>query len=185
MYEFQKKMTEWGIESLDDPNLEEQFVTEAREFLKKVENKELDEESTKAEDAKLVELFKARHEKENIDSEPIVIEKEKNKKLSEEKEETRKKNLVSQAQIEVSKLTDIETLEKLKAKYEELPEALQVIQGKIDWVKDEQEKSRKKKDDKVITDAAEAEAERIKKEVSKEPNRMYYRDQQHLKLRHF
>ena len=125
IYEFQNKMKGWGIESLDDTNLDEQFVAEAREFLKKVENKELDEEATKAEDARLVELFESRHDEIKVDSEEIKKEKQKTADLLAEKEETRKANLIKQAQIDVAKLTDVESLEKLKPKYEELPEAIQ------------------------------------------------------------
>ena len=163
IYEFQNKMKGWGIESLDDTNLDEQFVAEAREFLKKVENKELDEEATKAEDARLVELFESRHDEIKVDSEEIKKEKQKTADLLAEKEETRKANLIKQAQIDVAKLTDVESLEKLKPKYEELPEALQVVQNKIDWVKTEHEKKDKKVQKKADADKATDEADKLEK----------------------
>lgn len=161
IYEFQNKMKGWGIESLDDTNLDEQFVAEAREFLKKVENKELDEEATKTEDAKLVELFEARHDREDVDSDLIKVEKEKNAKLLAEKEEIRKENLIKQAKIEVYKDNNLESLEKLKETYKELPEAIQVIDNKINWVKEQQAESQRKKDDKkAVGNAATLEDDR-------------------------
>ena len=158
MYNFQTKMKEWGITSLDDPNLDNQFITEAKEFLKKVENKELDEEATKKADENLVELFEARHNENIVDSEELKAEKVKNQALIEKNEETRKANLIKQAAIDVSKNTNLESLEKLKGTYGEIPEALKIIEDKIKWVKDQQGKSQGQKDEKEL------EAERLRVE---------------------
>ena len=178
MYKFEKKMREWDIDSLNDPNLDGQFVSEAKEFLRKVDNKELDDDNIIKEDERLMELFDSLHEQLLEDSEAVRIEKIKNKKLKEENEKIRKNNIINKAQISISKINDIADLEKLKEDYKDVPEALAIVEGKIQWLKEEQKKKDETKAKEAEAEAkakakakAEAEAERIAKEKEQAPTK--------------
>lgn len=171
MFEFQKKMEkEYNVTTLDDPNLHEDFVSEAREFLQKVENGELDDDKKKEGDQALVVLFDAKHQPE--DSDEVKAQKEENRLLQEKQAQTEKENLIKQAKIDVSETIDLKVLQKLRIDYYDEPEALQVVENKINFITEEKEKSSKQKEKKTkeigaVSDADKLEQQR-KEKVKKE-----------------
>jgi hypothetical protein len=121
MLKYQTKIEEYGITSLDHKHLADSFRQRAKEFVAKIEAKELTEEEIAKEDQALLDLFNDLHNTKEEDSEEL-------KKIKLE-------NLMLKGKEAVSKTDDPEELEKLKAEYKDSEEVIAVIDHKIARIK--------------------------------------------------
>ena len=117
MLKYQTKLEEYNIVSLDSKNLAESFQKRAKEFMAKIEAKELTDDEIAKEDQALVDLFNDLHDTKTEDTDEV-------KKL-------KLKNLALQGKEAVSKIKDPAELEKLKAEYKDSEEVVKLIDDKI------------------------------------------------------
>ena len=113
MLKYQKKLTEWEIESLDNEILDGRFVSKARTFEAALTKNTLTPEEIEATDTELCELFDQLHKTENVDSDEVV--------------QLKTQNLILSVKEQAQKSNDLKELTDLANKYKDYPEITSYI----------------------------------------------------------